>query len=138
MGVEKDRKTANRWLKQAEDDFETGTILINSGKFAQACFYFQQSAEKAIKSVWYLYGEEPWGQAISRFIEVLPVDELRDEFIKELLSEAKELDKLYIPTRYPNGLPEGLLPADAYTEKNAKDAKWMAKKIIDKVKGVIV
>lgn len=134
MSVEKDRKGANRWASQAEDDYETALLLINGGKFAQACFFFQQASEKAIKALWYLYGEEPWGHGITRLIEVFPVDEVRGKLISELMDEAKELDKLYIPTRYPNGLPEGLIPATAYTKRNAEQVREMARKILDNIK----
>lgn len=136
MSIEKDRKNAERWLKQAEDDFDTALLLRKNGKFAQACFFFQQAAEKAIKAVWYYYGEDPWGHAVSRLIEVLPVDKIRNKLVTGLMDDARELDKFYIPTRYPNGLPEGLVSADVYTERNAKDAEKMSKRIIDKIKEV--
>lgn len=51
MSVEKDKKSAERWLRQAEDDYETAVLLRKNGKFAQSCFFFQQSAEKAVKSI---------------------------------------------------------------------------------------
>jgi len=137
MSVEKDRKTAERWLRQAEDDYDTAVLLKNNGKFAQACFLFQQAAEKAVKALWYYYSEEPWGHAVSRLIESFPLNEVRGKFVDELIDDAKELDKFYIPTRYPNGLPEGLMPATAYTERNARDAEIMAKSIVDKMKEVI-
>lgn len=38
-----------------------------------------------------------------------------------LLESAKNLDKYYIPPRYPNGFDIGM-PADYYTEKNAQEA----------------
>lgn len=136
MSVEKDKKSAERWLRQAEDDYETAVLLRKNGKFAQSCFFFQQSAEKAVKSIWYYNSEDPWGHGVSRLIDVFPIEEIRDKFLIELIEDAKELDKLYIPTRYPNGLPEGLIPATAYTEKNARDAEAMAKRVIDKVKAI--
>lgn len=38
-----------------------------------------------------------------------------------LLPQALALDKVYIPTRYPDALP-GLTPKEAYTEEEAKKA----------------
>jgi len=42
------------------------------------------------------------------------------------------LDKFYITTRYPNGLPDGV-PADAYTEQEAADAIAKAGSILHAV-----
>jgi len=39
----------------------------------------------------------------------------------ELLDQARILDKHYIPTRYPNGLPQGA-PTEFYTRQEADDA----------------
>lgn len=133
MSIEKDRKTAERWLKQAEDDYDSAVLLRNNGKFAQACFFFQQAGEKAVKALWYYYGEDPWGHAVSRLIEIFPIDKIREEII-EIIDDAKELDQFYIPTRYPNGLPPELTPSDVYTRRNAEHAGEMAKKVIDKIK----
>lgn len=38
----------------------------------------------------------------------------------------------YIPTRYPNGLPDGI-PADVYTQKAAADATGLAGEAVDLV-----
>lgn len=40
---------------------------------------------------------------------------------EELVDRAKQLDKHYIPTRYPNGFERGA-PVDFYTRKEAEDA----------------
>lgn len=42
------------------------------------------------------------------------------------------LDKFYITTRYPNGLPDGV-PADAYTDEEAAGAIEKASGILDVV-----
>jgi HEPN domain-containing protein len=40
------------------------------------------------------------------------------------------LDRFYIPTRYPNGLPGGV-PARAYRKKDALEAIRTAQKVLD-------
>ncbi|MEJ5375369.1 MAG: HEPN domain-containing protein [bacterium] len=40
------------------------------------------------------------------------------------------LDRFYIPTRYPNGLPGGI-PALAFREKDAMEAIELAEKVIE-------
>ncbi|MGM8838515.1 MULTISPECIES: HEPN domain-containing protein [Thermus] len=43
------------------------------------------------------------------------------EALRSLLPQALALDKLYIPTRYPDALP-GLTPKEAYTREEAEKA----------------
>lgn len=133
MSTGKDKNSAKQWIRQAHDDYESAVILLEAKKFAQSCFYFQQAAEKSLKSLWYFYGESPWGHSVSRLMETLPEDDTREDLISTLNDEAMELDKFYITTRYPNGLPSDLIPAEAYTKKNATDAKQWAQKIINKI-----
>ena len=40
------------------------------------------------------------------------------------------LDAYYIPTRYPNGLPDGI-PANVYTEEAAKNAVALAEESVE-------
>jgi HEPN domain-containing protein len=47
-----------------------------------------------------------------------------------LIERAKELDKHYIPARYPNFHPEGA-PMDYYTESEARKALDGAESIIE-------
>ena len=42
----------------------------------------------------------------------------------------QQLDQYYIPTRYPNGLPDGV-PADVFTRAQAEGAVAGAQRIID-------
>ncbi|ADN02463.1 hepn domain protein [Spirochaeta thermophila DSM 6192] len=46
-----------------------------------------------------------------------------------LIEAARVLDKHYIPTRYPNGLPEGA-PTEFYTRKEAEDALRYSEEIL--------
>ena len=47
---------AGRWLQAAEDDLRFARFAANGGFFAQACFFAQQAAEKAVKAVHYAGG----------------------------------------------------------------------------------
>jgi len=51
------RAEAERWLRQAENDFAFAELGAREGFFAQACFVCQQAAEKALKALHYLRGE---------------------------------------------------------------------------------
>ena len=67
-------------------------------------------------------------------INEFPKKELKKE-LSALISKAKELDKLYIPTRYPNSLPD-LTPSEVYTKEEAHKAIESAKAIIKKIKEI--
>lgn len=47
------------------------------------------------------------------------------------------LDGYYIPTRYPNGLPDGI-PAHVFTKKAAQDAVAMAGEAVEFVGNLLI
>jgi HEPN domain-containing protein len=47
-----------------------------------------------------------------------------------LIDRGRALDKLYIPTRYPNGLPSGA-PADLFTPAEAAEAIRHAEVVLE-------
>jgi len=137
MSTEKNVTEALRWLKTGEDDLEAAVVLRENGKFPQACFYAQQAGEKALKAVWYRADADPWGHSIRRLIEDLEsVDLNLYERLKSLLRAGTLLDRFYIPTRYPNGLPE-LTPAEAYLEEDAEECIRQANEILGAVKSLL-
>jgi HEPN domain-containing protein len=50
------------------------------------------------------------------------------------INPTKKLDQYYISTRYPSGLPGGIPSRFFDDPKEAEDAMFLAKKIIDLVK----
>lgn len=129
MSAEKLKKEAIRWLAQARDDYSVAELLHRESKFAQSCFYSQQAAEKALKGLWYYFDEEPWGHSVCRLIEELE-REPQHTVLMQLHEDAQLLDRFYIPTRYPNGLPE-LTPQEAYSRRDSQEGLLSSKKIID-------
>ncbi|WP_337845288.1 HEPN domain-containing protein [Thermus sp.] len=128
MSAEKRRLEAKRWLPQAREDLEAG-LLLQAGKHAQAAFLAQQAGEKALKGLWIALDLDPWGHSLARLIRDLP-EEARP--FRPLLPKALALDKLPIPTRYPDALP-GLAPKEAYTEEAAQRALEDARAILEAV-----
>lgn len=49
------------------------------------------------------------------------------------VAQAKKLDKYYIPTRYPNGLPGGVPSRYFDDPKEAEEAMRLAQSVIDLV-----
>lgn len=128
MSVERLDADARRWFHQAKDDLEAAEVLVSARKHAQASFLAQQAGEKALKAVWIRLDLDPWGHSLGRLIRDLPAP--RKEQLANLLDTALALDKLYIPTRYPDSLADQT-PAEAYTMPEARAAVEHAHTILD-------
>ena len=135
MSVEKARDEAVRWLGQARADLKAARPSLAAGVHEWSCFQAQQAAEKALKAFWYHNDEEPWGHSTLRLIEDYPDQEAAAELV-DLADNARVLDKLYIPTRYPSGLPDSI-PAEVYTRDEAAHAIDKAREIVSAVARLI-
>lgn len=137
MSTEKYVYEALRWLRTGEDDLEAAIVLKNNAKFPHACFHAQQAGERALKAVWNHADADPWGHSIRKLIEDLEnVDVDLYDRLKSLLRAATTLDRFYIPTRYPNGLPE-LTPGEAYLDEDAELCIRQASEILAAVKSLL-
>ncbi|OPX32605.1 MAG: hypothetical protein B1H40_02185 [Candidatus Latescibacteria bacterium 4484_181] len=121
-----------RWFTQATDEFEDADELRKRGRFYLALFHFQQATEKALKAYLYLkvksvevFYTHSIGELSKMALEIDP------DF--EQIVPAKKLDRYYIPTRYPNGLPGGV-PSQYFDDpQEAEEAMHLAKSAIDLV-----
>lgn len=137
MSTEKNIREAIRWLTTAEDDNDSAVILKENGKFAHSCFHAQQAGEKALKAVWYLADADPWGHSIKKLIEDLnSIDFKLYQRLESYTRMGMVLDRFYIPTRYPNGLPD-ITPDEAFTDEDADTCITYCKKIIDEVRSIL-
>ena len=120
MSLEKNRQQAQRWLKTAEGDLSAAVILFENGKYAHSCFQSQQAGEKALKAIWFFLDADPWGHSIKKLIQDLEQIDLNTykEF-EPLKRNAVLLDRYYITTRYPDGLPD-LTPEEVFLEEDAQ------------------
>jgi HEPN domain-containing protein len=119
-------KEGKRWLDQALRDMDDAAYARDGKRYNLCCFLAQQAAEKALKAFLYAQGAESvWGHSVA---ELCDDSEKMDTKFRDLKKECSPLDRFYIPTRYPNGLPGGI-PADAYTYEDAERALAMAEKI---------
>ena len=135
MSLEKDHHEALRWLKTAEEDLGAARGLLTIKKYSHACFIAQQCAEKAMKALWYALGDDPWGHSIRKLIEEIPERAVRQKLMANL-EAGNILDRYYIPTRYPNGLPD-LTPGEVYLKKDADLCIRHARSILTAVKSQI-
>ena len=122
---------ARDWLRQALRDLEHAKRSLEAGDYEWACFAAQQAAEKAVKALHQALGLEVWGRSVARMLESLPQEHRPPA---ELVERAKELDRHYMPTRYPNLYPEGA-PMDYYTRGDAERAVEMAEAVVNFVRG---
>jgi len=104
------------WLEQALNDLRHARRDMEDEFYDWACFSAQQAAEKAVKAVFQAIGAEAWGHSVAGLLE-----ELEEKFNipKALIDKALELDKVYIPARYPNAHPRGS-PFKLYTRIEAE------------------
>ncbi|MCS7365862.1 MAG: HEPN domain-containing protein [archaeon GB-1867-035] len=118
---------ADDWFRQAVKDLNHAKKSIELKDYEWACFAAHQAAEKAVKALYQKLGIEVWGYSVSRMLMSLPVEHRPS---MQLVDKAKELDRHYIPTRYPNFHTEGA-PLDYYTENDAVRAVRYAEEIIE-------
>jgi HEPN domain-containing protein len=128
MSWSKNRYQAERWLTTAEEDLRAAELLFETELYAAACFHTQQSGEKAIKSLWYLVDADPWGHSIQRLVIEFP-QRAKIPNLEMWIEQAALLDKFYIPTRYPNGLPD-LTPGQVYRQEDARQGIKAARTLI--------
>ena len=121
------------WIDQAQRDLENARYERKGGFNEWACFLSQQAAEKAVKAVFQKLGAEAFGHSVSGLMQRLPRN-VRPR--RSLMDAARELDKAYIPTRYPNAHPEGA-PFKVYTSSEARRLIGLAARIVEYCKGLL-
>ena len=122
------------WFRQAEADLRHARHALEDGDHDWACFAAQQAAEKAAKAAHQTVGQDAWGHSVTELLQALKTR--LPAVDASLLDRARALDKLYIATRYPTGLPEGA-PADYYTRDEAARAIGDAEKILECCRGML-
>jgi len=127
------RDEALRWLTHALDEFGDADDLRERGRFYLALFHFQQAAEKALKAFLYTHLKSAQVFYTHSVGELLKMASEIDSDFQEL-QNVKKLDRYYIPTRYPNGLPGGVPSRHFDDPDEALDAMKMAKGVLDLAK----
>ncbi|HWP47057.1 MAG TPA: HEPN domain-containing protein [Candidatus Limnocylindrales bacterium] len=118
------------WLNQALRDLEQAEDSRRAERHEWACFAAQQSAEKAVKALHLYLGQEAWGHAIARLLQELPATV---PVPQGLVEKGRFLDNFYIPSRYPNGHPEGA-PFEHYGPLQSEEAIRYAREILEFVR----
>jgi HEPN domain-containing protein len=116
------------WLAQAVRDLEQARSSQSEGRHEWACFAAHQAAEKAVKALHLALGQEAWGHVVARLLTELPAQPAED-----LVDKARVLDNFYVPTRYPNGHPDGA-PFEHYGTIQSQEAIGYAGEILEFVR----
>lgn len=104
------------WLDQAQGDLAHAHSDVERAFYDWACFSAQQAAEKAVKAALQKMGFEAWGHSVADLLaELAP----QQAVPADLFDAALELDKTYIPARYPDAHPSGS-PRRRYTRTEAE------------------
>lgn len=122
------------WLRQARRDLEYAAKSLEQGYYEWACFAAHQSAEEAVKAVFFKLNAVAWGHSVSALLQQLPAPWSADA---HLIDAACELDRHYIPPRYPNAHPEGA-PYEYYTCQAAEQAIGYTRDILAFCERVLV
>ena len=122
------------WLHQAHSDLDLAAVSAAAGHHEWACFACHQAVEKALKALHLHHGQQVWGHGLGRSWRELPpvVGATLAEALSDLEDRLRILDALYIPTRYPDSLPDGA-PSDHFGRLQSDDAQRHARSIVDAI-----
>ena len=118
---------------QAQGDLEHARVAMDHGFHDWAAFSAQQAAEKAAKAVLNRLGAEAWGHSVTDLLDALSG---AVALPRELPDMARELDKAYITSRYPDALPSGS-PRSLYTRLEAERHVGYAERIVEFCEGYL-
>ena len=121
------RAEGHRWLEQAQVDLKWANHLQAEGAYHLVCFLAQQVAEKALKAFLYAQGEEiVIGHSVRQLCQ--RAGEYDARFLQNRDAWGV-LDSYYIPTRYPNGLPDDI-PGRVYNQETAGSALALTEAVV--------
>lgn len=118
------------WLAQAEDDLCWCADTCAAGRWSQACFVAQQTAEKAMKALAIKRGYTTIrSHSVKELAQALQIND-------EIETMARRLDLYYISARYPDAFPSGA-PFEFFSEEQAREALDFAGRIVAHIKAVL-
>jgi len=128
MSVHKNLALAGELVFEASAKLTTARLLARHADFAPACFYAQQAAENALKGV-LIALDVPYARMhhLDQLLEAMPQTDRRT--LLPVRDRILELDKMYLPTRYPEALG-GRAPSRVFTRGESKSAIAVATRIV--------
>ena len=136
MSQSEDFGEAQRWLDTAAVELRAARELAGAGYHAQACFFSQQCRRRPPRRCGSGFGAIPGDIPFKCLSRNFPSNDRLDD-LAGLREKAAVLDRFYIPTRYPNGLPDltpdkTYFPADSAQAIRLADELWQTcKSLVD-------
>jgi len=123
------RKVTMAWLRDAEQELESASVLYEHEKYRTACYHSQQSVEKGLKAVIIERGSKP--ERTHDIVELFHAV-TGTGFNTELSTE----DAVYLNSIYKGRYltDEGLLPHGEPSRTDAERALFTAKRLMQKLK----
>ena len=119
-----------RWLRDAEVTLTQAQKIAAVDHTANVvCFLAEQACQKALKGV--LYSDGARQVAIHSIAELAKQVGERHPEILTLREEAATLDQYYLSSRYPDAIAEPAIPAEIFTEDQARRAVAIAREVLE-------
>lgn len=134
MKAQIDRDEWERYLKQSSHTLKSARGDMEDGDYDWACFKAQQAAELILKGLLRASGKLATGHSVIKLVYEIASFDIVIPMEIEVCS--KELDKVYIPARYPDAYAWGA-PVDYYTEDDARESIKCAERVLNFALGVV-
>jgi len=121
-------KRAMDWFKQSLRNLRSAEINFDAGLYEEVCYESHQAAEKAIKALLNHLGYEKRGHSLLYLVK--SIKESGVTVPDDVMNCILELDKHYIPSRYPDVFDEGS-PMDYYSVNDGERCLNCARKIVE-------
>lgn len=129
-----DRDEWERYLRQGNHTLQSARDDMDEGDYDWACFKSQQADELFLNGFLRATGLIATGHSILKLSKTF--DERKIGMPDNIKRCSSELDKIYIPSRYPDVYAWGA-PVDYYSKENALESINCAERILDFVMGLI-
>jgi HEPN domain-containing protein/predicted nucleotidyltransferase len=126
------RRATAAWVAEAQDELESGLILMERGKYRAASLHSQQAAEKALKALLLERGKRP--PRTHDLIDLLNAVREEGWQLRLETDEAIFLNSIY-RGRYPT--EEGLLPYGEPSQSDAARAIAAAQFVVHQLKTLL-
>ena len=103
-------KDVSDWWRQTEADIDSARFALSGEKYYVVVIFAQQSAEKALKTI-YLLRHNELSPKIHDLVELCALVSAPAEIVEQ----ANELSGTYFSSRYPGAAPK--IPVDYYNER---------------------
>ncbi|MCK9418437.1 MAG: HEPN domain-containing protein [Nitrospirae bacterium] len=119
------RKATESWIREAEEELSSASILLDHGKYKAACYHCQQSVEKGLKALILEKGDKP--DKTHDIVEMLSRVQRLGYEVALPMDDAVLLNSIY-KGRYPTD--EGLLPQGEPTKADANRVASAAERFL--------